>query len=69
MKEFTMPVPVLHGVPTEYDVCIEWDAVDELETISCHIGQQCIQSLPSLISNFLMTPSFSILSSSSFSLG
>ena len=42
MREFTMPVPVLHGVPTEYDVCTEWDAVDELEPISSHIGQQCI---------------------------
>ena len=45
MKEFTMPapVPVLHGVPTEYDVCTEWDAVDKLEPISSYIGQQCIQ--------------------------
>ena len=43
MREFTMPVPVLHGVSTEYDVCTEWDAVDELEPISSHIGQQCIQ--------------------------
>ena len=41
--KFTMPVPVLHGVPTEYDVCTEWDAVDELELISSHIGQHCIQ--------------------------
>ena len=26
MKEFTMPmpVPVLHGVPTEYDICTNW---------------------------------------------
>ena len=39
MKEFTMPVPVLHRVPTEYDICTEWDAVDELEPISSHIGQ------------------------------
>ena len=38
-----MPVPILHGVPTEYDVCTEWGAVDELEPISSHIGQQCIQ--------------------------
>ena len=43
MKEFTMHVPVLHGVPTEYNVCTEWDAVDELKPISSHIGQQCIQ--------------------------
>ena len=42
-KEFTMPVPVLHGVPTEYDTCTEWDAVDELEPIPSYIGQQCIQ--------------------------
>ena len=38
-----MPVPVLHGVPTEYDVCTEWDAVDKLEQISSHTGQQYIQ--------------------------
>ena len=43
MREFTIPVSVLHGVPTEYDVCTEWDAVDELEPVSSHIGQQCIQ--------------------------
>ena len=42
-EEFTMPVPVLHGVPTEYDVYTEWDPVDKLEPISSHIGQQCIQ--------------------------
>ena len=40
-RELTMPVPV-HGVPTEYDVCTEWDAVDKLEPISSHIGQHCI---------------------------
>ena len=42
-KEFTMPIPVLHGAPTEYDTCTEWDAVDELEPITSYIGQQCIQ--------------------------
>ena len=42
-KAFTMPMPVLHGVPTEYEVCTEWDAVDELELISSYIGQQCTQ--------------------------
>ena len=41
MKEFTMPV--LHGAPTEYEVCAEWDAVDKLEPISSYIGHQCIQ--------------------------
>ena len=38
MKEFTIPVPVLHGAPVECDVGTEWDAVDELEPISSHIG-------------------------------
>ena len=42
-KEFTMSVPALHRVPTEYDTCTEWDAVDELEPISSSTGQQCIQ--------------------------
>ena len=43
MKEFTMPMPVQHGAPTEYEVCTEWDAVDKLDPISSSIGQQCIQ--------------------------
>ena len=30
MKEFILPVPVLHGAPVECDVGTEWDAVDEL---------------------------------------
>ena len=34
MKAFTMSVAVLHGAPTEHDVCTEWDAVEELEPIS-----------------------------------
>ena len=42
-KALTMPMPVLHGASTEYEVCTEWDAVDELEPISSYIGQQCIQ--------------------------
>ena len=42
-KQFTMPIPVLHGAPTEYEVCTKWDAVEELEPISSYIGQQCIQ--------------------------
>ena len=41
MKEFTMPVTVLHGAPTKDKVCTERDAVDELETISSYTGQQC----------------------------
>ena len=52
MKEFTMPVPVLHGVPTEYDVCTEWDAVDEVEPISGHIGQQCIQMEANILTDW-----------------
>ena len=43
MKAFTMPVPVLHGAPTEYEVCTEWDAVEEFEPISSCMGQQGIQ--------------------------
>ena len=52
MREFTMPIPVLHGVPTEYDVCTEWDAVDELEPISSHIGQQCIQMEANILTDW-----------------
>ena len=28
-----MPVPVLYGVQVEYDICIEWEAIDELEPV------------------------------------
>ena len=42
-KEFTMPVPVLHGAPTEYDICTDWEAIDKLEPIQSYIGHQCIQ--------------------------
>ena len=52
MKEFTMPVPVLHRVPTEYDVCSEWDVVDGLEPISSHIGQQCIQMEANILTDW-----------------
>ena len=41
MKAFTMPI--LHGAPTEYDVCTEWCEIEELKPISSYIGQQCIQ--------------------------
>ena len=44
-KEVTMPIPVLHGVQVEYDVCTEWEAIDESEPISpSYIGHQCIQT-------------------------
>ena len=36
MREFTMPVPVLHGAPVECGVGTEWDAVDKLAPISSH---------------------------------
>ena len=36
-------MPVLHGAPTEHDVCTEWYTVEELKPISSHIGQHCIQ--------------------------
>ena len=38
-----VPVPVLHGTPTEYNVCTEWEAIDELEPIPSYISHQCIQ--------------------------
>ena len=41
-KAFTMPMPVLHGAPTEYDVCTEWCEIEELKPISSYIGHQCI---------------------------
>ena len=54
MKEFPMPmpVPVLHGAPTEYDTCTEWDAVDESEPISSYIGQQCIQMEANILTDW-----------------
>ena len=52
MKEFTMPVPVLHGAPVECDVGTEWDAVDRLEPISSHIGQQCIQMEANILTDW-----------------
>ena len=52
MKEFTMPMPVLHGAPTEDEVCTEWDAIDELEPISSYIGQQCIQMEANILTDW-----------------
>ena len=40
-KEFTMPV--LHGAPIESDISTEWYTVEDLKSISSHIGHQCIQ--------------------------
>ena len=51
-KAFTLPMPVLHGAPTEYEVCTEWDAVDELEPISNYIGQQCIQMEANILTDW-----------------
>ena len=42
-KEFTMPMPVLHGAAIEHDVCTEWCETEDLKPISSHTGQQCIQ--------------------------
>ena len=42
LKEFTLPVPVLHGAPLEHDVCMEWHMVEELEKILSYIGNHCI---------------------------
>ena len=49
-KEFTMPV--LHGTPTEYDVCTESYTVDDLKPISSHIGHQCIQMESNILTNW-----------------
>ena len=38
-----MPMPVLHGAPTECNVCTEWCETEELKPISSYIGQQHIQ--------------------------
>ena len=43
MKAVTMPMPVLHRAPTEYDVCTEWCEIEELKPISSYIGHKCIQ--------------------------
>ena len=52
MKALTMPMPVLHGAPTEYEVCTEWDAVDKLEPISSNIVQQCIQMETNILADW-----------------
>ena len=47
-----MPVPVLHGAPTEYEVCTEWDAVDKLKPIQSYFGQQCIQMEANILTDW-----------------
>ena len=42
----------LYGVPTEYDICTEWDEADELEAILSCIGQQCIQIEVSILTDW-----------------
>ena len=46
MKEFTMPIPVLHGVPTEYDVCTERDAVDKLNQFQVTLANSAFRWRP-----------------------
>ena len=48
MKEFTMPMPILHGAPIEHDVGTEWYTVEDLKPISSYIGHQCIQMEPNI---------------------
>ena len=43
MKELTMPMPVQHGAPTEYDVSTKWYTVNDLKPISSYIDHKCIQ--------------------------
>ena len=52
MKAFTMPMPVLHGAPTEYEVCTEWDVAEELEPISSSIGQTCFQMEANILTDW-----------------
>ena len=47
-----MRVPVLHRAPIEYNVCTEWDAVDELEPILSYIGHQCIQMEANILTDW-----------------
>ena len=51
-KEFTMPMPVLHGTPIEHDVCTEWCKVDDLKPISSYIGHQCIQMEANILTDW-----------------
>ena len=51
-KEFTMPMPVLHGAPIEHDVCTAWCEVEELKPISSYICQQCIQMEANILTDW-----------------
>ena len=52
MKEFTMPMPVLHGAPMEHDVCTEWCEIEDLKPISSYIGHQCIQMEANILTDW-----------------
>ena len=52
MKEFTMPMPILHGAPIEHDVYTEWCEVEDLKPISSYIGQQCIQMEANILTDW-----------------
>ena len=51
-KEFIMPVPILHGAPPKGDVCTEWYTVEELEQISSHIHNHCIQMEANILTDW-----------------
>ena len=53
-------MPVLHGAPTEYDICTEWDAVEEFEPISSCIGQQCIQMEANILTDWNIDASWQL---------
>ena len=49
---FTMPMPVLHRAPTEYDLCTEWCETEELKPISNYIGHQYIQMEANILTDW-----------------
>ena len=52
MKELTMPMPVLHGAPTEHDVCTEWCEIEDFKPISSYIGYHSIQMEANLLTDW-----------------
>ena len=50
-KEFTMPMPILHGAPTEY-IFTEWCETEDLKPIPSYIGHQCIQMEANILADW-----------------
>ena len=47
-------MPILHGAPKEHDVCTEWYSVEDLKSISSHIGQHCIQMETNILTDWIV---------------